>query len=398
MPNLPSTISCTGCFACVDACPTKALTRSVNAEGHYFYDLDKLICIDCHRCERVCPVSDDEYLYGVNDLALSSPYAAWCLDKDLRRNSTSGGVFAALAKRTLGNGGTVVGAAIVDNFVKHVLIEDITSLPLLQGSKYTQSNTNGIYKDVLKQLKNGRKVLFSGTGCQVAGLLRFLPTSLDTSNLITVDLVCGGVPSNFLIDYYLLKNRDSVRGIAGFRNKEKYEFTVFDKKGDKKVIPLSKRPLPLCGFYTELTNRYSCYDCQFAFTHRKADLTIGDLWGDTHYKEQHENGLSLVIAHTDKGIKALKESEIEINRADWAEILPFNPRIAYGKNILGGTRARKQLSKAFKEDNYQKILDNYANDASFKRPLSIVKKLYRILLIKVNHHLSVNHIKSLLQQ
>lgn len=398
MPNLPLNTICTGCFACVDACPTEALSASINVEGHFFYKLDEQKCIDCHKCERVCPVSDDNYVYGVNDLALSSPYAAWCLDKDLRQNSTSGGVFAALAKRTLSNGGAVVGAAIVDNSVKHVLIEDISALPLLQGSKYTQSNTNGIYKDVLRELKNGKTVLFSGTGCQVAGLLRFLPTSLDTSNLITVDLVCGGVPSNFLIDYYLFRNRDSVKGIAGFRNKEKYEFTVIDKKGDKKIIPLSERPLPLCGFYTELTNRFSCYDCQFAFAHRKADLTIGDLWGDKHYIDQHKNGLSLAIVHTPKGINALKESEIEFHPVKWDEVLPYNPRIAHGKNLLGKTKFRKNLSVAFKEYNYQEILDDYANDASFRRPISIIKKLYRFVLIKINHHLSLKHINKILQQ
>ena len=146
-----------------------------------------------------------------------------------------------------------------------------------------------------------------------------------------------------------------------------------------------------------MTNRYCCYDCHYAYTHRKADLTIGDLWGDKSYIEQHKEGISLVIVHSPKGLKALEEAEVEVHEVKWADVLPYNPRIAYGKNIMGKTRERKRLSTAFKNDSYQKLLDNYANDASFKRPWSIIKKLYRVLLITINHKITVRHINRLLK-
>ena len=397
MPILPDQYHCTGCFSCVDACPQNALNTIVNTEGHFIYSIEKEKCVECHRCEKVCPINKDSFIYGSNDLTMSLPYAAWCLDQELRHDSTSGGVFAALAKKTLDDGGAVIGATLQNNKIRHVFIDKLSDLTKLQGSKYAQSNTKGIYLQTLQQLKKGKTVLFSGTGCQVAGLLSFLPSSLETSNLITVDLVCGGVPSNFLIDTYLSYNNETVKEISGFRNKEKYEFSVVDKGGEKKVVPITARPLPLCGFYTEMTNRYSCYDCQFAYAHRKADLTIGDLWGDKRYTEQHIKGISLVIVHSQKGKKATEESELEIHEVEWKDVLPYNPRIAYGKNLLVRTRERKRLSVAFKEDSFQQLLDDYANDASFKRPWSVIKKLYRVILITINHRIAVAHINRLLK-
>ena len=396
MPILPDKYNCTGCLACVDTCSKDALKAVVNTEGHFIYSLDKEKCIECHKCERVCPALKEEGDYGKNDLTQSTPYAAWCTITSLRARSTSGGVFASFAYHVLNHGGVIVGAALLNNKVRHIAIEKVADLSLLQGSKYAQSDTHGIYEQVLSYLKDGKRVLFSGTGCQISALYNFLPKTLNIDGLITLDLVCGGVPSNYLIERYLSENV-SVQNINGFRKKESYNFSIVDKQGVKKDIPLSERPLPLCGFYWEMTNRYCCYDCHYAYTHRKADLTIGDLWGDKSYIEQHKDGISLVIVHSPKGLKALEEAEVEVHEVKWADVLPYNPRIAYGKNIMGKTRERKRLSTAFKNDSYQKLLDNYANDASFKRPWSIIKKLYRVLLITINHKITVRHINRLLK-
>jgi coenzyme F420-reducing hydrogenase beta subunit len=395
MPKLADNSKCTGCLACISACTRGALRSCYNEEGHLFYKIDDTLCVECGLCEKACPV-ESGLQYGSNNLKESQPYAAWCKNEVLRPKSSSGGVFAGLAQYIIEQGGVVIGASLQHNAVKHIVIETVEKIQKLQGSKYTQSNTDGIYKKAKQFLKEGRNVLFSGLGCQVAGLLSYLGNKEYAGKLYTVDLICGGAPSRFIIDYYL-KESPNVDEIVAFRNKAEYKFSVKTKDGLTKVIPLSERPFPLCGFYTELTNRYLCYDCQFAYTHRQADMTIGDLWGDKRYMDQHKKGVSLVIVHSSKGDKLLEESEIERHQVEWKDVLPYNPRIAYGKNILVNTRERKRLSIAFKEDSFQKLLDDYANDASFKRPWSVVRKIYRVLLITINHKIAVRKIKKILK-
>jgi coenzyme F420-reducing hydrogenase beta subunit len=375
MPKLADIHTCTGCLACVDICPKTALSYCKNEEGHIAYELEKDNCVECGLCERICPVVSG-FKYGENKLADSTPYAAWAKDAELRLKSTSGGVFAALSKFIISQGGIVVGASLKKNDIRHILVNKEEDILRLQGSKYAQSNTEGIFKDVKSNLIDGRKVLFSGLGCQVAGLLSYLGNMKYSGQLITVDLICGGVPSRFLIDYYLKHNPD-VDEIVAFRNKSRYEFSVKDKDGNIKIIPLSARPLPLCGFYTELTNRYSCYDCKFNGTHRKSDITIGDYWGDKQYLEEHRNGLSIAVSHSDKGKVLLQESELEIHEVGWGTFLINNPRMIDGHKNASKSKARINMAKSFRELPYEKILQVYANKATWHEPLLMIRKLFR---------------------
>jgi coenzyme F420-reducing hydrogenase beta subunit len=372
-PVLADINTCTGCLACVDTCAKKALTAHYNDEGHLTYQLDSALCVECGLCEKACPVVSN-YAYGVNTLKDSTPYAAWGQDKQLRSKSSSGGVFAQLAQRAISNGGVVIGASLQNNEVKHIAVDKAEDIYLLQGSKYTQSDTEGIYKVVRKHLQEGRDVLFSGLGCQVAGLLSFLGNTPYKGELYTVDLICGGVPSRFLIDYYLRESSDVV-GIVAFRSKQKYEFSVKDKNGQVRVVPLSERPLPLCGFYTELTNRYSCYDCKFNGAHRKSDITIGDYWGDAEYVSEHKEGISVAVAHSEKGRNLLQQADIELREIGWDNFLMHNPRMIDGYKSTSKSKARKNLAKAFKEYPYEKILQVYANKATWHEPVQMFKKI-----------------------
>lgn len=378
MPNLADIHTCTGCLACVDVCHKGALSSCYNEEGHLTYQLDRDKCVECGLCERTCPVvSKSEY--GTNKLSDSIPYAAWAKDDELRAKSTSGGVFASLARYIISQGGVVVGASLEHNDIKHILIEREEDLIKLQGSKYAQSYTEGIYKTVKAALANGKAVLFSGLGCQVAGLLSYLGKKEFSGRLYTVDLICGGVPSRFIIDKYLERNPD-VKEIAGFRNKSKYEFSVINIKGEKRVVPLAERPFPLCGFYTELTNRYSCYNCQYNGAHRKSDLTIGDYWGDKDFLEEHVNGLSVTVVHSEEGNNLLKLADIECYEIEWGNFLMHNPRMIDGYKDKSKTYARKNLAKAFKTYPYDKLLQVYANAASWNRPMSMIKKLASFII------------------
>lgn len=378
MPKLADNYKCTGCLACVCACTKGALTSYYNEEGHLFYKMDATLCIECGLCEKTCPVVSG-IKYGNNKLTESQPFAAWCKDEGLRANSSSGGVFAGLAQFVIEQGGVVIGVSLEHNEVKHIIIETVDDINKLQGSKYTQSNTDGIYKKTKHYLKAGRTVLFSGLGCQVAGLLSYLGNKEYAGWLYTVDLICGGVPSRFIIDKYLEQNQE-VKEIAGFRNKGKYEFSVIDTDGYKQVVPLTDRPFPLCGFYTELTNRYSCYDCHYNGAHRQSDITIGDYWGDTEFLQEHEKGISVAVVHSNNGRNILKQANIEAHEIGWKNFLMHNPRMIDGHKDSSQTKARRNLEKAFAEYPYEKLLQIYANKATMREPWLMAKKIWRYMI------------------
>lgn len=395
MPNLANNNTCTGCLACVDSCAKGALTSCYNDEGHLTYQINSSLCVECGLCEKTCPVVSD-FQYGKNSLRESIPYAAWGKDDALRARSSSGGIFASLAQYIVDKGGIAIGALLQNNIVQHIIVESINDIDKLQGSKYTQSVTLGIFKQAKQLLQEGRDVLFSGLGCQVAGLLSYLGDKDYPGKLYTIDLICGGVPSRFLIDYYL-KQYPAVGEIVAFRNKAKYEFSVKDRDGKVKVIPLSQRPFPLCGFYTELTNRFSCYDCRFNGTHRKADITIGDYWGDTEFVDEHQKGISVAVAHSEKGKELLQKANVEIHEIDWINFLMHNPRMFDGHKGASQTKARKNLAKAFKEYPYERLLQIYANKATWHEPVLMIKKVWRYMIGRLNRKKYNNKIKEQIQ-
>lgn len=374
MPKLADIYNCSGCLSCVESCNTGALFSRWNEEGHLTYGVDPDKCVECHRCERNCPAING-YVHGSNDLSLSTPYAAWCKDDNLRARSTSGGVFAALAERVLRKGGVVVGASMLNNEIKHIIIDKEEDLYLLQGSKYAQSDTTGIYHQVYEYLKKNTLVLFSGLGCQVAGLLNYLPPNKEYNNLYTIDIICGGVPSRYLISKYVAHESHKIKEIFSFRNKNVYEFSVVNQEGQTEVIPLSLRPLPLCGFYTELTNKHICYDCRYVGAHRQSDMTIGDYWGDREFVSQHNKGLSIAVAHSPKIKLLLLESNVEVHEVGWNDFLLHNSRMVYGKNHQGNSIRRKRLAESIQKDSYKKFVIDYANGATLRQPIYFIRKV-----------------------
>lgn len=375
-PQLADKHHCTGCMACADSCAQHAITCIINDEGHYAYQVNENKCVLCHRCEKVCPIVSN-LKYGTNDLRKSQSYAAWNTNDDFRRRATSGGVFPAIAKQTIKQGGVVFGAVQEQFYVHHKCIDSINAIASLQGSKYTQSKTEGIFAQVKDALNNGRKVLFTGVGCQVAALLSFLKGNKKIDNLITIDLICGGVPSSFLIRKYAEEFGCEVESIVSYRSKSKYELTVIDKLGNCRAVPSEERPLPLTGFTTGATERYVCYDCPFAKGHRMSDITIGDYWGNTLYSEQNKKGVSVAIAHTVKGKKALQSSELEVHEIGWRDFLFRNPRMVYGKGSI--PKSRRHLAKAFATYSYERLQEDYANKGSWKRPLSMLNRVLLVL-------------------
>ena len=203
--------NCCGCGACVQRCPKQCVTMQEDSEGFLYPKVDLSVCIDCHLCEKVCPIINQGE--GHEPQAV---YAAKNPNEKIRMQSSSGGVFTILAEKILDEGGVVFGAAFNDKWeVEHDFVERKDELAKFRGSKYVQSKIGKSYRNVETFLKEGRKVLFSGTPCQIAGLKKFLRK--DYENLFTVDFICHGVPSPGVFRTYLQEkiNIESARQGGG---------------------------------------------------------------------------------------------------------------------------------------------------------------------------------------
>lgn len=158
---------CCGCQACVDVCPKQCITMQKDSELFIYPEINHDLCIDCELCLKVCPSQSQKSF----DIKKAISYAAINKQSDVRHNSSSGGVFYQIAKAILSSNGVVYGAAFTDDWsVQHIRVDKIEQLPLIQKSKYLQSDLKGIYTKIRKDLAEGKKVLFSGTPCQVMGL------------------------------------------------------------------------------------------------------------------------------------------------------------------------------------------------------------------------------------
>lgn len=332
-PLLASRKSCTGCMACVDACPHDALSAHIASDGHIYPLFHPERCIRCNRCTKTCPVINR---YDHERKGCSQLYIAWANDTNLRMLSSSGGVFAAVATVILKENGCVAGA-VMDGFdVRHRLIDKLEELPLLQGSKYQQGDLTGIYRKVEVCLKQGRKVLFSGTGCQVGALYSYLSTKKYSGKLITIDVVCGGFPS-LLPLRALIRYEDTLVAVRSFRDKSSgwrshgytYALNMVDCRGDE--VNYGYKNIVIETFSSHVMNRPSCCDCHFAKAYRRSDLTLADFWGDKDYPEEHYKGLSAVVVHSPEGERLLSESNVTFHRTSWNKFLPYNHRMINGR-------------------------------------------------------------------
>lgn len=321
--NIARKQDCTGCMACVDSCSRSALVPQVDLYGYYEILFDSTKCISCGLCTKTCPV-----VTKVSNITKkSTPYAIWNNNKELRSKSASGGAFSALALRVLQEGGVVYGACIEGFDVKHKRVDSIEDLSSILGSKYQHSVTDGIFKLVRKDLKDGLSVLFCGMACQVAGLKNFLRnTNID--KLYTIDTICGGLST--MLPMLELKNTGKYSSIISFRDKENgwqskgFRYALKMQKIDGTVENLELDNLVLNSFSSKLLKRSSCLDCQFTGYNRVSDCTIGDFWGDEKFKNQHKEGLSVIIVHNERIFKLLNKSEIEFKRISFEDFIHNN--------------------------------------------------------------------------
>lgn len=311
---------CCGCGACLNACPHHAIEMREDQCGFLYPQIYENLCVGCGLCKRACNYQNKEVKHNP-----ISTYAAIGKDSVLTKASTSGGIFATVAKKYLSEGGYVCGASFDDHWnVRHVIISNIDDLPQLQGSKYVQSDTGLSFQEIRKLLVEGKKVLFSGTPCQVDGLYGYLRK--DYENLTTIDIVCHGVPNNRMFHdnlSFLERKYDGRIKSFVFRDKDlgwgchgKVKFDTPNGIIEKKQWESSTSYIHY--FRGGWIYRDNCYHCKYACKHRPADITIGDFWGIEKAHPEYiggngwdeESGISLVIANTEKGRSLIEGNDM----------------------------------------------------------------------------------------
>lgn len=315
---------CCGCGACMNACPKGAICMENDEYGFSYPKIDDTLCVECGLCKKVCG-----YQNGKQNPKASLAYAAISKDFALVMNSASGGMFAHLAGEILSCGGVVYGCSMEykdgELSPEHIRVNTAQDLIKLQGSKYVQSDMGFCFRAARDDLESGKKVLFSGTPCQIASLNAFLGKRYD--NLITVDIICHGVPpSKQFRDYIKLLNTKNKK-VVGFRFRDKSAGwgmrAAIDYANGKTV----RMPAALSSYFKlfldSVNYQHSCYSCRFACTERPADITVGDYWGieTVHPEALYRNGgvldsrggISCVLLNTEKGKEFFAQNTNALN-------------------------------------------------------------------------------------
>lgn len=315
-------------------------------EGFWYPQVDTKKCVSCGLCQQTCPALALDWDRTQNRSV--DAYAAYSLDAATRNESSSGGVFTELARYVLRQGGVVFGAALDEQLnVGHRYVETEEALSAFRGSKYVQSRIALAYRQAQRFLKQGRLVLFTGTPCQIGGLLRYLKRPYK--NLITQDIVCHGVPSPDVWKAYV-KFREGQAGTraeqASFRCKtpgwRNYSLRLQYADGSQCFYAAANDPY-MRSFVKDLSLRPSCYQCKFKGLHRESDITLADFWGVEHIcpEMDDDKGTSLVLLHSEEGRMAFErvkeclrwcKTEIELAAV-------YNPSLVTAAKIPGNRGA-----------------------------------------------------------
>lgn len=290
---------CCGCTACLNKCPTNAIYMEEDNEGFKYPRVDKSKCIECGMCRKACPIISRDY----ENVSINA-YGVKLKEEEERKTSRSGGFFVAVSNYVLEMGGTVYGVMFDKNFtVIHGRASTKKESEAFKGSKYVQSDLKKIFTEVKKDLEDGKYVLFSGTGCQISGIKKFLG-NINTEKLILCDIICHGVASpkiykNFL--KFISKGKKIEK--VNFRDKK------FGWRAHFETINYEKKSISTNYytnlFYSSLIIRPVCFTCKWANLNRESDFTLGDFWGIEKVKKEFDDnkGVSLILVNTNKARK-----------------------------------------------------------------------------------------------
>lgn len=349
--DISGVTACTGCMACYNICPAGAISQGCDEEGFLIPVIDHNKCIKCGRCKAVCPVCNE-----TPGTVLPDDCYAVMSNSEIRQKSSSGGVFRVLADKILSEGGYVCGAVWNDDWqVEHIVSDQIEDVERMMQSKYVQSNVGKAYQRVKELVEQGTKVLFTGCSCQLAGLRRYVGKEYE--NLLLVDVVCHGVPSQKMFDS-CLENKEEIAEIS-FRKKDVLGWGggLYVKYHNGTEYVGKKKEPYMYGFWNNWTLRKSCYECRFK-NKKYSDLSLGDFWGiNKIYQFDDGMGTSFVTLNTKKGAYFFKSILPEFEKivslqTEAAE--NFNPCIS---KSVEEPKCRELFFEEWKRGNYGSLAD-----------------------------------------
>lgn len=377
---------CCGCTACLAVCPVEAITMTKDQEGFAYPVVDQERCIKCGLCGRMCAFANHE----TPKPHINTAYVAKHRDTGVRMNSRSGAVFVAMSDWILSMKGVVYGCVLDHNLhAVHCRATSQEQRDLMCKSKYVQSDMTGIIPMIAQDLQQGRYVMYSGTGCQVDGVLSALYTKkVDCSRLYTVDIVCHGVPSPLLFEEYIawIEHRyEAAVTTFQFRDKEACgwdghveSFTVNGKKH------YSTRYREI--FYTNMGLRPSCYHCKNCTVERKADLTIADAWGIKKALPgfNDNRGVSMFLVQSEKGNQLLEKIR---DACDVAE-LPLQSMMQYNMQRPSAPRGnREEFWNVLWKKGFGELVKQYGTLSLSRRITSAIKYQVRRVVQSSRYYL-----------
>lgn len=377
-------VRCSGCTACYSACPRKCISMREDSEGFLYPEIDEALCIDCGKCLNVCPYEKAGFTFKDDKEELGRCYAAYYNAESIRYQSSSGGMFRAFADKVIKERGIVFGAVFDKDFtVEHTYAETVEGLVPMMGSKYLQSRMQGVFPLVKQFLDDKRLVLFTGCGCQVAGLKAFL--GKDYLNLLTVDLICHGVDSPKIWQEYLkaLFPDEEVVSVS-FRDKstgqDNSSIYIRGQKSEFKIR--EKKAIYFKSWSLGLFARPSCSACPFKEDNRVSDITISDCWGYQKIAPElyDGRGLSSVVIHTKRG-KEFFDSitpELVYKESRLEDVKRFNADYTRTSSPFNWKK-REKFWKEYVESGkkFIPLMEKYLKETYFQKGLMMLKRVVR---------------------
>ncbi len=334
---------CTACAACMNGCPSNAISMPLGEDGFHHPQIDPSACIGCRHCFDICPVNNEAAREALKDKLPSraEPRAwfGWSENREVRLASSSGGIFTELARLVFARGGCCFGVVQDERMhPRFARAENMEELAAMRGSKYLQSYVGTAYREVRQELRQGRMVLFTGTPCQAGALRAYLKKDYD--NLLVADIVCHGVPSYKLMEKYLQETEAALgqrvnsifyRDVREGWTRYNYGLRLELAGGGEHYSPAGADAF-MRGYLSGLFLSPGCSHCRFVGVEKRlADLTMGDAWGIWDYRPEVDSrdGVSLLVAYTRKGAEILQSLPgVHLEEVDVETGIRQNPSIA----------------------------------------------------------------------
>ena len=384
MQKICESKKCYGCGACCVVCPKNAISMKENTvTGHFRPSIDQEKCVDCGLCRMRCP-ANSEYQYKDNTVT----YAAYRADPAKQNGSSSGGAAAAFYELAIDKGWAIVGTTMEPDFkVAMKLSCDKQMIERFKGSKYVQAYAVDALNQVKDVLKEGKNVLFIGTPCECEAARSVAADNVE--RLLTVDLICHGVPSDKILKDYIKwveeKKKAKVQKIS-FRYSFGEEIILSDGRKDIWHRRMWWDPY-LEAFNSGMINNDACFECPFAGKKRCSDLTIGDFWGIGAEAPYHkpDRKVSVIGVNSERGYRFLQEAtSLILEKRNWSEAVSGNSQLrsplkkSSQYNLFWETYCKYGMDAALKATVYKKVTKRYHKEY----PVVLMKKLIK----KVAYH------------